>query len=131
MYETPVDVIIDTRPRRIDAPYEHQATLLRTYAAECAAEPDIAIQGATGSGKTLVALAIAEWRRRTREERSVYLCPTKQLVHQVCAFANQQLGFKAEAFVGPRAHFPHPAQAAWRSNWRHDLQHAFQHQPVF
>lgn len=114
-YETPVDVIIDTRPRRIDAPYEHQATLLRTYAAECAAEPDIAIQGATGSGKTLVALAIAEWRRRTREERSVYLCPTKQLVHQVCAFANQQLGFKAEAFVGSRAHFPPSAQAAWRT----------------
>lgn len=114
-YETPVDVIVDTRPRKIDAPYEHQATLLRTYAAECAAEPDVAIQGATGSGKTLVALAIAEWRRRTREERSIYLCPTKQLVHQVCAFANQQLGFKAEAFVGSRAQFAPSAQAAWRT----------------
>lgn len=44
---------------------------------------DLAIELPTGTGKTLVGLLIAEYRRRVLNERVVFLCPTKQLCSQV------------------------------------------------
>ena len=90
--ENPVDFFQDLRPRKIAALYDQQAQIMRDYAANAVDKPDVAIQGATGSGKTVVGLIIAEWRRRKFRERPVYLCPTRQLVHQVANFARDQLG---------------------------------------
>ncbi len=112
-YETPVELFFDIRPRKIAALYDQQAQLLRDYAARAVNSPDVAIQGATGSGKTLVGLMIAEWRRR-RTERPLYLCPTRQLVNQVANFAKDQLGLPAFPFVGPHSEFPPSERAAWR-----------------
>jgi hypothetical protein len=114
-YNSPLDLFPDIRPRKIAAPYDHQAQLLRDYARKGIDAGDVAIQGATGSGKTFVGLLIAEWRRRQRGERAVYLCPTKQLVHQVSTFAREQMGLPAHAFVGSRAEFSPSLQADWRS----------------
>lgn len=114
-YRTALDLFPDIRPRKIAAPYDHQAQLLRDYAQKGVKESDVAIQGATGSGKTLVGLLIAEWRRRQLDERAVYLCPTRQLVHQVATFAREQMGLPARAFVGKRSAFPPSDQAEWRS----------------
>lgn len=113
-YRTPLDLFPDIRPRKIAAPYDHQAQLLRDYSQKAVKERDVAIQGATGSGKTLVGLLIAEWRRRQLNERPVYLCPTRQLVHQVATFAKQQMGLPARAFVGSKSAFPASDQAEWR-----------------
>lgn len=44
---------------------------------------DLAIELPTGTGKTLVGLLIAEYRRRVFNERVVFLCPTRQLCAQV------------------------------------------------
>jgi superfamily II DNA or RNA helicase len=46
--------------------------VLRTYIAEAATASDVALQLPTGSGKTLVGLLLAEWRRRKNHERTEY-----------------------------------------------------------
>lgn len=113
--DNPADFFQDIRPRKIAALYDQQAQLLRDYAKKALKAPDVAIQGATGSGKTLVGLVLAEWRRRNFQERPVYLCPTKQLVHQVATFAQDQLGLPAHPFVGSKHSFPAKEKSGWLS----------------
>lgn len=98
--ETPDRLFRDLTRRRLPDVLPHQAEIMRRYAAEALDEPDVALQLPTGSGKTLVGLLIAEWRRRKFHERIVYLCPTKQLVHQVAAEANDKYGLSVAAFTG-------------------------------
>jgi len=64
-----------------------QGDVLRAYAALGNDESDVAVELTTGGGKTLVGLLIAEWRRRTLDQRVAYLCPTVQLANQVAAKA--------------------------------------------
>ena len=111
--ENPVEFFGDLRPRKIAALYDQQAQLLRDYAAKAIGQSDVAIQGATGSGKTLVGLVIADWRRRKYGERPVYLCPTRQLVHQVATIAEEQLGLPAYAFVGSKHDYPPSEKSGW------------------
>jgi hypothetical protein len=63
--------------------WSHQADMLRDYQKVADAEADIAVELPTGSGKTLVGLLIADWRRRAKSERVAYLCPTRHLAAQV------------------------------------------------
>lgn len=74
-------------------------------------EADVAMQMPTGSGKTLVGLLIAEWRRRARSERAVYLCPTKQLVNQVVEQAQEKYGIHAVAFTGKQREYDPSAKS--------------------
>ncbi|UUY50142.1 DEAD/DEAH box helicase family protein [Streptomyces yangpuensis] len=78
----------------------HQGDLLRRYAADShVATADLALELPTGTGKTIPALVIAEWRRRTRKERVVYACPTEQLTKQVAAAADRE-GIPAVTLTG-------------------------------
>jgi len=61
---------------------------------------DVALELPTGTGKTLIGLLIAEWRRQARRERVLYLCPTRQLVYQVGALA-EAYGIKIETCLRP------------------------------
>src|SRR4051812_5819567 len=97
----PVALFNDLRgTRQVEGLLTQQADVLRAYAKLDASSPHVAIRLPTGSGKTLVGLLIAEWRRRKNGERALYLCPTRQLVHQVAAQASDQYGIHVEAFVG-------------------------------
>ena len=80
---TPEDLFRDLRNRKIEGLLAHQADILRDYERSSIEESDVALQLPTGSGKTLVGLLLAEWRRRKFRQRVAYVCPTKQLVHQV------------------------------------------------
>ena len=113
--DNPADFFQSLRPRKIAALYDQQAQLLRDYADKAINKSDVAIQGATGSGKTVVGLVIAEWRRRKFQERPVYLCPTHQLVYQVEKFAKEQLGLPACAFVGSKHAYPQNIKTNWRN----------------
>jgi len=88
-------------PRDPDVPFlwEHQGRILEGYE-EAAEESDLALELPTGTGKTLIGLLIAEWRRRAFGERVVYLCPTRQLVHQVGALA-RLYGIDAQVCLRP------------------------------
>lgn len=79
-------------PRTPEGPphlWSHQADLLRSYHDAHVETPDVALELPTGAGKTLVASLIAEWRRRERNERVVYCCPTRQLARQASTHATR------------------------------------------
>ena len=88
--------------------------MLRKYM-EHVDKPDIALELPTGSGKTLVGLLIAEWRRRTKRERCVLLCPTKQLVHQVVEQAKEKYGINALDFSGSKHQYPEADKTAFNN----------------
>lgn len=103
--ESPEALFRDIRTKKIPGLLSQQADLLREYTSKAVDAPDVALQLATGSGKTLVGLLIGEWRRRKFQERVVYLCPTNQLVHQVVTQAVSQYGLKVNGFVGKKADY--------------------------
>ncbi|UFQ01707.1 DEAD/DEAH box helicase [Pseudomonas fitomaticsae] len=98
--ETPDKLFRELTRRKFPDVLPHQASMMQAYAAKAINTPDVALQLPTGSGKTLVGLLIAEWRRRKFRERVVYLCPTRQLVHQVAEQANDKYGLSVATFVG-------------------------------
>src|SRR5947209_5119306 len=73
---------LKSRSPQIQHLWSHQADILRAYHKEVG-QKDVALELPTGTGKTLVGLLIAEWRRIALGERAVYLCPTRQLARQV------------------------------------------------
>lgn len=99
-YSDPEALFRDQRNRRVEGPLSHQSDMLRKYMKEALEKHDVALELPTGSGKTLVGLLIAEFRRVTRRERVLYLCPTKQLALQVCEQADRKYGLKATPFIG-------------------------------
>lgn len=104
--ESPEALFRDLKGRSADIRHlwSHQADVLRAYHSEHLKTPDVALQLPTGSGKTLVGLLIAEYRRLAYDQRVVYLCPTRQLAYQVGAQA-QRYGIKAHVLVGPQAEY--------------------------
>ncbi|AZS41364.1 Reverse gyrase [Microbacterium oxydans] len=78
--------------------WSHQTDQLRGYHRDHLTDDDVALELPTGSGKTMVGLLIAEWRRREYGQRVVYACPTKHLAIQVADAAALQ-GIKAYALV--------------------------------
>jgi Type III restriction enzyme, res subunit/Helicase C-terminal domain len=84
----------------------HQKEMLEQYAANFEGVGDIALQLPTGSGKTLVGLLIADWRRIKNKERVVYLCPTKQLVQQTVQQATEKYGIDVVDLSGKKDSFP-------------------------
>jgi hypothetical protein len=101
---SPEELFRDLRNRRIQGLLSHQADILRDYQSTNIESSDVALQLPTGSGKTLVGLLLAEWRRRKFRQRVAYICPTKQLVHQVVE-QSRAYGIKTLPFVGKQAAF--------------------------
>ncbi len=81
--------------------WAHQADVLRDFAKKHEETRDVALELPTGMGKTLVGLVLAEYRRRKFLDRVVYLCPTRQLAHQVGSQATSY-GIDAVVLVGPQ-----------------------------
>lgn len=93
----------------------HQKEILETYAAKHQSSDDLALQLPTGSGKTLVGLLIADWRRAKFGNRAVYLCPTKQLVAQTVQQARDRYGIDAVALVGAKDRYSPADTTAYKT----------------
>ncbi len=76
-----------------------QGEILTEYAKRFKDKPDVAVELPTGTGKTIVGLLIAEWRRRKYRESVLYACPTQQLVHQVAEVAKRE-GMPCVTLIG-------------------------------
>lgn len=113
--ESPDRLFRDLPRRKHPSLYDHQGQILRTYVAQAMTASDVALQLPTGSGKTLVGLLLAEWRRRKNNERIVYLCPTRQLVNQVVAEASSKYGLTVEPFTGRVVNYTPEAKAAYQN----------------
>ena len=96
--DSPEKILLDLPRRKIPGVLLHQGEILQSYVAKAVEESDVAFQLPTGSGKTLVGLLVAEWRRRKFKEKVVYLCPTNQLVNQVVEQAEDQYGLSVNGF---------------------------------
>ena len=106
-------------PRRKHASlFDHQGQILRNYVDEALNVSDVAFQLPTGSGKTLVGLLLAEWRRRKFAERVVYLCSTRQLVRQVVDEASSKYGLTVEPFIGKVTGYAPVARATYENSDR-------------
>lgn len=103
----------DVRPRKIDNPNELQLHVWQQFQEHGVGVPDVAFQLPTGQGKTLAGLGIGEWLRRTRDQRVVYVCPTKQLVFQVRNQGADDYGFAIDAFVEKRENYDEEAYREW------------------
>lgn len=80
--------------------WSHQDKLLESYLLpDKYSSSDVVIEMPTGSGKTLVGLLVAEYRRVVEGKRVIYLCPTKQLAHQVAKQA-KEIGIETSLLVG-------------------------------
>lgn len=92
----------------------HQKEMLEAYGADFKDFADVALQLPTGSGKTLVGLLIADWRRRRFGDRAVYLCPTKQLVRQTVHQAHRQYGIDVVDLSGSKSDFTPDDKTAFK-----------------
>ncbi|WP_051434240.1 DEAD/DEAH box helicase [Desulfonatronum lacustre] len=110
----PETLFRDLRDRTVEGLLAQQADMLRKYM-DHIDKRDIALELPTGSGKTLVGLLIAEWRRRTKRERCIILCPTKQLVHQVVEQSCEKYGINALDFSGSKHHYTEANKTAFNN----------------
>lgn len=95
--------------------WSQQADVLRTYHQEHLDTSNIAIELPTGTGKTLIGLLIAEWRRRARNERIAYLCPTRQLARQVHKQA-KSYGIQTSVLIGKQRNYPRQQFSDYQSS---------------
>ena len=93
--------------------WSHQADALRRFH-EVRENPDVAVELPTGSGKTLVAILIAEWLRRSQGARVLLLCPDNALVQQVTSKAFEY-GVAAVAFTGSARQYDPADRARFNS----------------
>lgn len=105
VFETPYDLFKSLSGRKFADLMLHQEEILKTYLESGLNKSDVAMQLPTGSGKTLVGVLIAEWRRRKFGEKVVYLCPTIQLVNQTCKQAKDDHRINMVAFTGAKKNF--------------------------
>ncbi len=116
--ESPDRLFLDLPRRKHASLFDHQGQVLRNYVSQALEASDVALQLPTGSGKTLVGLLLAEWRRRKYGERIVYLCPTRQLVHQVADEAASKYGLSVEPFTGRIKDYTPEAKTAYQDGER-------------
>lgn len=93
-----------TRDPSVKFLYSHQGEILGDYYKNHLLSKDLAIELPTGTGKTLVGLLIAEYRRRAFKERVVFLCPTRQLCAQVNERA-RRYGINTALLVGSQSKY--------------------------
>lgn len=109
--ESPAKLFQTLTRRKLPDVMTHQRDMLSAYGEQMVDEKDVALQLPTGSGKTLVGLLIAEWRRRKFKERVVYLCPTRQLVNQTVDQAQNRYGIDVIGFTGSKQKYPATAKS--------------------
>lgn len=101
LYNNPQEMYDDYKNRQIDGIHDYQSKIIDQYM-----EPSnfkagsITIELPTGTGKTLIGLLIAEFRRTRYNEKVLFLCPTNQLVNQVVRQSNEEYGIKCVSFTG-------------------------------
>lgn len=112
------EMYVDYKSRKIKGPVDHQTDMLRKYIEliNQTQATNISLELPTGSGKTLVGLLIAEWRRRKFGEKTLYLCPTRQLVSQVTDQSINCYGIQVNPFIGQIKNYSSELRASYRLN---------------
>lgn len=106
-FSTPQEMFQDNKLKSIKGILDYQSDMLSNYMktlkGEAIINKNVALEMPTGSGKTLVGILIAEFHRRKYNRKALFLCPTNQLVKQVCEQAQKQYGIEAIPFTGKQS----------------------------
>ena len=92
------------RSPKVEYLWSHQADVLRDWFSKHLHTKDLALELPTGTGKTLIGLLIGEFRRQVFGDRVAYLCPTRQLAHQVGNLA-EEYTIPVRVLVGRQADY--------------------------
>ena len=108
-FQTPQEMFQDNKLKTIKGILDYQSQMLDNYLqtikGDMILDKNVALELPTGSGKTLVGLLIGEFHRRKYKRKCLFLCPTNQLVSQVCQQAHDQYGINAIPFIGKQAEY--------------------------
>lgn len=108
-FQTPQEMFQDNKLKTIKGILDYQSQMLDNYLQTInesnIIDKNVALELPTGSGKTLVGLLIGEFHRRKYKRKCLFLCPTNQLVSQVCQQAREQYGIIAIPFIGKQADY--------------------------
>ena len=108
-FSTPQEMFQDNKLKTIKGILDYQSQMLEHYLTtlneSSITNKNVAFELPTGSGKTLVGILIAEFHRRKYNRKCLFLCPTNQLVSQVCEQAKNQYGIEALPFTGKQADY--------------------------
>lgn len=101
------------RDKEVKYLWGHQKEVLDAYYDRHLDTRDLAVELPTGTGKTLVGLLLGEFRRRSKGERVIFLCSTKQLCAQVHRQA-QKYGIRTSLLTGPQNEYDADAFYAYQ-----------------
>lgn len=108
-FSSPQEMFQDNKLKTIKGILDYQSQMLDNYLEtidkSIIKNKNVALEMPTGSGKTLVGALIAEFHRRKYGRQCLFLCPTNQLVDQVCKQCCQQYGINAIPFTGPQSSY--------------------------
>ena len=108
-FSTPQEMFQDNKTKTIKGILDYQSDVLTNYMKtvnnENIINKNVAFELPTGSGKTLIGILISEFQRRKNKRRCLFLCPTNQLVEQVCEQSRTKYGIDAIAFVGKQSEY--------------------------
>lgn len=108
-FATPQEMFQDNKLKTIKGILDYQSQVLNHYMETLNGSniinKNVAFELPTGSGKTLVGILIAEYHRRKYQRKSLFLCPTNQLVSQVCSQCREQYGIEAIPFIGKQSEY--------------------------
>lgn len=117
-FDTPQEMFQDNRRKKTMGIFDYQSQMLDNYMTTIDStgrilKRSVALELPTGSGKTLIGLLISEFHRRKYGRKTLYLCPTNQLVRQTVAQANAKFGLNAIAFCGRQSEYAPSDKAAY------------------
>lgn len=109
-FSTPQEMFQDNKMKNIIGLIDYQSKMIDYYMQTMSPNGEIhnkhvAFELPTGSGKTLIGLLIGEFHRRKYHRKVLFLCPTNQLVQQVCSQAKSQYGIETVSFCGTQASY--------------------------
>ena len=109
-FSTPQEMFQDNKMKNIIGLIDYQSKMIDNYMSTIQEngrikDKHVAFELPTGSGKTLIGLLICEFHRRKYHHKALFLCPTNQLVAQVCRQAKEQYGIEAIAFIGKQSEY--------------------------
>lgn len=117
-FATPQEMFQDNKLKSIKGILDYQSQMLDHYLTTLdgptVVNKNVAFELPTGSGKTLVGLLVAEFHRRKYGRHCLFLCPTNQLVSQVCEQAWSQYGIEVIPFIGRQADYEVSSKAKYR-----------------
>lgn len=109
-FSTPQEMFQDNKMKNILGLIDYQSKMIDNYMYSIrddgtVIDKHVAFELPTGSGKTLIGLLIGEFHRRKYHRKVLFLCPTKQLVAQVCYQAKTNYGINVIEFIGKQTEY--------------------------